>query len=535
MSYIGGAGALILETQSSTGSWMNGLSSTSDPTLGIVVGLASSMVPTTDNAYDIGTAVKRLRVLHVTKINNAAAGETLEIGNYTADTGVTGVYGQLQGKGGSWKLYTSSGEGVLGGLTRVRIIAPELTINTNGFEWAGPGSFWASSGSGTAHMDFGGGLVLGSTDGNNGWIGLDPNGVSQYISADSAKSLIVQAGRTTIKCNNASLPAIVAAAAGLYVADASSINPLALLSSSSASSITAARPLTITGTTTTLTSSSGIININPTTDTYLTSGASNYVYVKNTLGLRVTDTTGTYALTAVAGSSAATFTSSTGLNYACSGAMAFQPGGAFFVQSGTMYLGHAQLTPATYISYGGGSTTATTTTIGCNTAGVTNTINIGQIAANDVTNLLGVMMRSPEFVKVSLASDYQYTGTGTQSIPSMTAVTTAGRYLTWNDTNHRFQNSHSTKALTVIITMTTSWTAAAGFRYYWVNNSGDSSNNGYVEWAAGDAGQRTSTCMVVIAASGYAQPQFNTALANDTLRGSASAASSRLTFSAVVI
>lgn len=115
MAYIGGSGALILETQSSTGSWNNGLSQITDPNLGTAIGLQDDLIPTSDAAYDIGTKLKRIRTIHTTKLNDDSAGETLEIGNYTADTGVTGVYGQLQGKGGSWKLSTTGGNGVLGG------------------------------------------------------------------------------------------------------------------------------------------------------------------------------------------------------------------------------------------------------------------------------------------------------------------------------------------------------------------------------------------------------------------------------------
>lgn len=115
MAYIGGSGALILETQSSTGSWNNGLSQITDPSLGTAIGLQDDLIPTTDVAYDIGTKAKRIRTLHVSKVNDDSTGETLEIGNYTADTGVTGVYGQLQGKGGSWKLSTTAGNGVLAG------------------------------------------------------------------------------------------------------------------------------------------------------------------------------------------------------------------------------------------------------------------------------------------------------------------------------------------------------------------------------------------------------------------------------------
>lgn len=115
MAYIGGSGALILETQSSTGSWNNGLSQITDPLLGSAIGLQDDLIPTSDAAYDIGTKLKRIRTIHTTKLNDDSTGETLEIGNYTADTGVTGVYGQLQGKGGSWKLSTTAGNGVLGG------------------------------------------------------------------------------------------------------------------------------------------------------------------------------------------------------------------------------------------------------------------------------------------------------------------------------------------------------------------------------------------------------------------------------------
>ena len=115
MSYIGGAGALILEQQNQTGSWMNGFSSIVDPSLGAALGIGSSLVPLVDVSYDLGTKLKRFRTLHVSKINDDASGETLEIGNYSSDTGVTGVYGQLQGKGGSWKLSTTAGNGVLSG------------------------------------------------------------------------------------------------------------------------------------------------------------------------------------------------------------------------------------------------------------------------------------------------------------------------------------------------------------------------------------------------------------------------------------
>lgn len=115
MAYIGGSGALILETQSSTGSWNNGLSQITDPTLGSAIGLQDDLIPTSDAAFDIGTKLKRIRTIHTTKLNDDSTGETLEIGNYASDTGVTGVYGQLQGKGGSWKLSTTGGNGVLGG------------------------------------------------------------------------------------------------------------------------------------------------------------------------------------------------------------------------------------------------------------------------------------------------------------------------------------------------------------------------------------------------------------------------------------
>lgn len=114
MAYIGGSGALILETQSSTGSWNNGMSQITDPLLGTAIGLQDDLIPTSDVAYDIGTKLKRIRTLHVSKVNDDTSGETLEIGNYTADTGVTGVYGQLQGKSGSWKLSSSGANGVLG-------------------------------------------------------------------------------------------------------------------------------------------------------------------------------------------------------------------------------------------------------------------------------------------------------------------------------------------------------------------------------------------------------------------------------------
>lgn len=126
MAYIGGSGALILETQSSTGSWNNGLSQITDPTLGTAIGLQDDLIPTSDAAYDIGTKLKRIRTIHTTKLNDDSTGETLEIGNYTADTGVTGVYGQLQGKGGSWKLSTTGGNGVLGGAGIT--IAPDTAV-----------------------------------------------------------------------------------------------------------------------------------------------------------------------------------------------------------------------------------------------------------------------------------------------------------------------------------------------------------------------------------------------------------------------
>lgn len=515
MSFIGGSGAVILETQSATGSWSNGLTTTSDPTLGIVVGIASSLVPTADNAYDIGTYLKRLRVLHVTKINDNAAGETLEIGNYTADTGVTGVYGQLQGKGGSWKLYTSGGNGVLNGVVALNLSAASgisITPGSSLLTVTGDSGVRISGTNGYANL-----IPPASAGGNFGISASTALNISSaaatqlYLSGGSiwvnpTGAVTVQGGTDTILKSGASNYVYSINTLGFRIADAAGSNPTTYVSGSGGSSITT--------TNLDLTVACNNMNLN---------AASTYSIYTKCAGFNIRNTAGTHTLQFVPGNSGTNvYTSGTGNT-------------AIKLYTDIVSLGVDSLTPTSNISVGGASTTATTTNIGCSTAGVTNTINIGQIAANDVTNLTGVMMRSPEFVQVALTSSVVIGATGQQSIPSMSSITAAGRYLTWNDTNHRFQNSHSTKTLTVMITATVSWSAGPGARKFYVNNHTDSTIYGWMQWAAADLTTHTITCVVRIGPYDYATPYFDIGNVVDGVYGDASAATPRLTFTATVI
>lgn len=114
MASIAGSGALTFEGQTSTGVWGSGLIQTSDPALGTVIGVNDDFVPGVDALYDIGTADHRFRALHVSEINNDAAGETLSVGNYTNDLGTTNLYGSVRGKDGKWSITNSGGISTFG-------------------------------------------------------------------------------------------------------------------------------------------------------------------------------------------------------------------------------------------------------------------------------------------------------------------------------------------------------------------------------------------------------------------------------------
>jgi len=496
MAFIGGAGALVLETQSNSGTWFNGFQSTSDPVLGTVIGLSDDLVPSLDNTFDIGTNLNRLRTLHVAKINDNSAGETLEIGNYTSDTGVTGVYGQLQGKSGVWKLYGSGTTGILTSAT---------------------GALQLSAAVGSPINLMNRPIVTGDFS-----LLLNNNGASQFLalapSISSANGYISSSNGLTI----------LTGTANLYTTG----NGISLNSSSGAS-MTASTAITITAQSTELalvgnrdinmTATTRDVNATAARYVNITAAAANTINLTTDSGVVIRDTATTHALTIIPSSTGTSITTSGTGNTTVSLAAA------------TVTLAN-QTTATTNISAGSASASTTTTNIGCSVAASTNTINIGRIAANDITTFLGTAVRTGDIVTAYLTSNYTYTSAASgQALPSLTYSNTGSRYLAWDNTNHRFVNNHGSLTLTVLITLSCSWASSTGARTIEFDASGSTSLVSIVGWAAGNADSRCMTCVVSMAPAATVTPTVATASVNEILFGSSGAYSARLNMQATVI
>jgi hypothetical protein len=462
MSYIGGAGALVLETQSTTGSWFNGFASTSDPVLGTVIGLSDDLVPTADAAFDIGTNLKRVKTLHVTKINDGAAGETLEIGNYTADTGVTGIYGQLQGKNGVWKLYNNGGHA-------------RLQSDVGNLELASTWSIRILN----RPVTQGDWPILLNNAGATGYVSLGPpiGGAGAFVSSSAGLSLL--------------------AASDIY-------------------------------------SSCVGKSLNTTNNTSITAGTTMYLRAEQTLNLTAGATygvhlrcdNGTWIENNAASESFVILPTNTGTTLSLGGTgntVLTIPAPTFTVTASTavnhtsplINLGNTT-TATVNVNNGSASASTTTTNIGCSVAASTNTINVGRIAANDIVNITGTVVKSPEIVSVTLASNYTFASSGTSNAPSLTTSISTSRYMSWDNTNHYFTNTHATATLTVLVASQINWNAdTSGKEYYIAVTDG---NYGYISWISGDLTSLNSVAVMRVAPGGTVKPQFVNAGINNVLR-----------------
>lgn len=489
MAYIGGSGALILETQSSTGAWNNGLSQVTDPSLGTAIGLQDDLVPTADAAYDIGTKLKRIRTLHVSKANDDSAGETLEIGNYTADTGVTAVYGQLQGKGGTWKLASSGTSGSLQATNALLLSASNGVIKM------------IPSGTNKVEMNADAGLYVSNAAASQSFT-LTP-GTTNIVSTVGDLRLRTNAGATGTLYTQSDVLNLTANSVSETTAGTHQIT----------SSQTTGYPLRVTGTSTN----------------------TNAARFDSDNGVTVVNAAGTRSLTLTP--STTQFVDATTDLYVRTGS---NNTGGFLTNN--LYLGPNNNNASfTYIGQNPANSAAQTSTItlGAGFAGSTNTINIGKIAANDITTITGSLVRQPEFISLYLASNATLAaGTNvTNAWPSMSTLSTQNlRYLSWDDTNHRFSNSHPTLALTVMINISVEWGSSTGGRGIWVNWGAGPSRVGAVWWVAGAGGFSGSSCIVTLAAAGgVAAPVIFANSGSEIMNGSASANTNRTTIQACVL
>lgn len=504
MSYIGGAGALVLETQSNTGSWFNGFASTSDPVLGTVIGLSDDLVPSADNAFDIGTNLNRLRVLHTTKINDNAAGETLEIGNYTADTGVTGVYGQLQGKDGCWKLAKSGVSGTLAATNGHLILSAKTAFevqSTNPLKVLNNSGFTVMNSAFTKTLVF-----------------TPPIGAANG-SLTTADGLDITTG-TTLNLTAGSSFSVTGATG---VAITSTANDIGITGNRDVSVAATTRNLAMVAGNDASTTATRDVNLFATRYVNITSGAATGTYMSSDYGVVIRDTSyanGMIIRSAASGSSFSTF-----------------GGTSITLNVPTVTIGTFSTTTCN-IAAGYSTASTTTTNIGCSVAGSTNTINIGQIAANDIINIIGTTVRQPEFISLYLASNTTLAFFG-NNFPSMTTYQSYGlKYLSWNDTNRRFENSHPTKRLTVLIHISLEWGTTLGTKNVMIKwgPGGAGAQAGLLAFTASDTLFRGGSCVVTLdAAGGYAAPFILLSVINEIMNGSATVASNRATITATVI
>lgn len=521
MSYIGGAGALVLETQSATGSWFTGFNSTSDPVLGTVIGLNDDLVPSADNAFDIGTNLKRFRVLHAVKINDNSAGETLEIGNYTADTGVTAVYGQLQGKNSCWTLSADGTGSALGSLNR-------FTVNAGSQIYLKPST-------GAVITDTDSGITLQNRSNNANLAVYPPSSGGATGGVYITGGPLLLGGSAAVAFNSGTSLSI---SSGTTFGVSSTANMT--LTTSIDAYLTASRDMNITATTRNLTMGSGLdayltgnrnitmtattgsVSTTAATNANITAGAAYGVYANSDGGLSVRNTSTSQSLAIVASSTGSTLTTAGTGNTTIT------------LATPTVTLSN-QTTATVNIAAGSASASTTTTNIGCAVAASTNTINIGRIAANDIITATGTFVRVAEHVQAWLAASTLFPGGGDHTLPSLSSTSTGNRYLTWDDTAHGFKNGHPTKALVLLVVATVQWDTSLNVRSFRWFCSAPSANHGHTYWATGDALSRTTTSVLTVTPGEWVYPLLMTTVANETVTGGTNVYNARLSLYATVI
>lgn len=112
MAFIGGQGAVILDTQSQTGTWTKGFTSGTDPTYGTVTLATDDLVPSVDNTYVLGTQSNRWKEIDATAINvlsSSGGNKTLALTSANTTDGQISTTGVLGMSCANWIYLNSPG------------------------------------------------------------------------------------------------------------------------------------------------------------------------------------------------------------------------------------------------------------------------------------------------------------------------------------------------------------------------------------------------------------------------------------------